>query len=171
VPHSQSDVATSPLVLDVAELDRHAGEVLGASSWHLVTQDEVTAFAELTGDDQWIHVDPVRAAEGPFGATIAHGYFTLSLATIALDEVVAVTGAGVVLNYGSNRVRYPAPLPVGARVRARIELVAVEAVKRGVQATFGLTYEVEGSPKPCCVAEIVYRYYPELPNSSPKGTA
>jgi acyl dehydratase len=131
----------------------------------------VTAFAELTGDGQWIHVDPVRAADGPFGTTVAHGYFTLSLATIALDEVVAVTGAGVVLNYGSNRVRYPAPLPVGARVRARIQLAAVEDLKRGVQATFGLTYEVEGSPKPCCVAEIVYRYYAELPSRGPSGPA
>jgi acyl dehydratase len=150
-------------VIAVDELASRAGETLGASEWHVVTQDEVDTFAELTGDDQWIHVDPGRAKAGPFGAPIAHGYFTLSLSTTFLDQVVTVTGAGVVLNYGSNRVRYPSPLPVGSRVRAVIELAAVDAVAGGVQTTYRLTYEVEGAAKPACVAEILYRYYEAFP--------
>jgi acyl dehydratase len=154
-------------VLDLRELASHAGEVLGATSWRAVTQDEVNAFARLTGDDQWIHVDPERAKSGPFGATIAHGYFTLSLSTIFLDEVVTITGAEVVLNYGSNRVRYPAPVPAGSRIRATVELPAVEDIPGGVQAIFRLVYEVEGQSKPGCVADIVYRYYTTLPGSRP----
>jgi acyl dehydratase len=153
----------APTEITVDELSSRAGETLGASEWRLVTQDKVDTFAELTGDDQWIHVDPERAKAGPFGAAIAHGYFTLSLSTIFLDQVVTVTGAGVVLNYGSNRVRYPAPLPVGSRVRAVIDLAAVDAVTGGVQATYRLTYEAEGATKPVCVAEILYRYYEALP--------
>ena len=150
-------------VLDLTELASHVGEVLGHSSWRLVAQDDVDTFAALTGDDQWIHVDPERAKAGPFGATIAHGYFTLSLSTVFLDEVVSVKGADVVLNYGSDRVRYPAPVPVGSRIRAAIELPAVAEIAGGVQATFRLVYEVEGRPKPGCVADIVYRYYTTFP--------
>ena len=152
-------------VLDVSELEAHAGEVLGRTAWRPISQDDIDAFARLTGDDQWIHVDPERAKAGPFGATIAHGYFTLSLSTIFLDEVVTIKGANVVLNYGSNRVRYPAPVPAGSRIRASIELPAVEGIAGGVQATFRLVYEVEGQSKPGCVADIVYRYYTALPGS------
>ena len=152
-------------VLDLHDLAAHAGQVLGQTSWRLVTQDDVDAFAGLTGDDQWIHVDPERAKAGPFGATIAHGYFTLALSTIFLDEVVTIKGANVVLNYGSNRVRYPAPVPVGSRIRAAVELPAVEDIPGGVQVTFRLVYEVEGQQKPGCVADIVYRYYTALPGS------
>lgn len=150
-------------VVPVDDLESQSGQRLGTTAWRLITQEDVDDFARLTGDDQWIHVDPARAKEGPFGATIAHGYFTLSLATILLDEVLTVTGAGVVLNYGSNRVRYPAPVPVGSRLRANIDLAATERVKGGVQAVYRLTYEVEGSTKPVCVADIVYRYYESLP--------
>lgn len=152
-------------VLDVSELASHTGEALGQTSWRVVTQDDVDAFARMTGDDQWIHVDPDRAKAGPFGTTIAHGYFTLALSTIFLDEVVTIKGANVVLNYGSNRVRYPAPVPVGSRIRAAVELPAVEDIRGGVQATFRLFYEVEGQQKPGCVADIVYRYYTTLPGS------
>lgn len=152
-------------ILDVSELEAHAGEVLGHTAWRRVTQDDIDAFARLTGDDQWIHVHPQRAKAGPFGATIAHGYFTLSLSTIFLDEVVTIKGANVVLNYGSNRVRYPAPVPAGSRIRASIELPTVEDIPGGVQATFRLVYEVEGQSKPGCVADIVYRYYTALPGS------
>jgi acyl dehydratase len=152
-------------ILDLHELESHAGAVLGQTSWRLVSQDDVDTFAQLTGDDQWIHVDPERAKAGPFGATIAHGYFTLSLSTIFLDEVVAIRGASVVLNYGSNRVRYPAPVPVGSRIRASVELSTVEDIGGGMQVTFRLVYEVEGQAKPGCVADIVYRYYTELPGS------
>lgn len=155
----------SQTVIDVADLASRAGEELGQTAWRAITQTDVDTFATLTGDDQWIHVDPDRAKAGPFGTTIAHGYFTLSLSTIFLDEVVTVKGADVVLNYGSNRVRYPAPVPVGSRVRATIELPAVEDVPGGVQATYRLVYEVEGRPKPGCVADIVYRYYTALPGT------
>ena len=153
----------TPAVLDVDELASRLGELLGHSSWRTITQDDVDTFARLTGDEQWIHVDPERAKAGPFGGTIAYGYFTLSLSTVFLDEVVTVKGAGLVLNYGSNRVRYPAPVPVGSRVRAAIELPSVEPIPGGVQTTFRLTFEVEGQKKPGCVADIVYRYYTEFP--------
>ena len=158
------DGRSAPAVVPVEDLAARAGERLGTTAWRLISQDDVDGFAELTGDDQWIHVDPRRAKEGPFGVTIAHGYFTLSLSTILLDEVLTVTGAGVVLNYGSNRVRYPAPLPVGSRLRAAIDLTEAEAVPGGVEAVYRLTYEVEGGPKPVCVADIVYRYYATLPS-------
>lgn len=154
---------TATAVLDVIELATRVGDVLGTSSWRRITQDDVDTFAELTGDKQWIHVDPERAAAGPFGNTIVYGYLTLSLSTLFLDEVLSVDGAGLVLNYGSNRVRYPAPVPVGSRVRAMIEVAAVDQITGGVQATFRLTFEVEDSPKPGCVADIVYRYYETFP--------
>jgi len=153
----------APTLIGLDDLGSRAGQILGTSDWHLVTQAEIDDVARLTGDDQWIHVDPDRARAGPFGTTIAHGYFTLSLSTVFLDQVIAVTGAEVVLNYGSNRVRYPAPLPVGTRIRAAIELASTEAVTGGAQAVYRLTYEAEGSPKPVCVADIVYRYYASLP--------
>jgi acyl dehydratase len=153
----------TPAVLDVAELSSRRGGLLGQSSWRRITQDDVDTFGRLTGDEQWIHLDPERAKAGPFGGTIAYGYFTLSLSTVFLEEVVTVKGASLVLNYGSNRVRYPAPVPVGSRVRAAVELPAVEPIPGGVQATFRLTFEVEGSAKPGCVADIVYRYYTDFP--------
>lgn len=151
-------------VIDVADLSSRSGEVLGHSSWRQVTQHDVDTFATLTGDGQWIHVDPERAKSGPFGTAIAHGYFTLSLTTQFLDEVLSVTGTHLVLNYGSDRVRYPAPVPVGSRVRALVELATVKPVDGGVQTTYRLTFEVQGQPKPGCVADIVYRYYAEFPN-------
>lgn len=165
------DVSTAtPRRVDLAELPTLVGEPLGSSRWHDVTQDEVNRFADLTGDDQWIHVDPVRARSGAFGTTIAHGYFTLSLSTTFLDDVIHVDGAQVVLNYGSNRVRYPAPLPVGSRLRAAIEVASVEEVSGGLQVVYRLTYEVDGGTKPVCVADIVFRYYatgPVAPTPSP----
>ena len=160
--HDESHIVT-PAVLDVHQLSSRVGELLGHSSWRTVTQEDVDAFARLTGDQQWIHVDPERAKAGPFGGTISFGYLTLSLSTVFLDEVVTVEGASLVLNYGSNRVRYPAPVPVGARLRAAIELPSVEAIAGGVQVTFRLTFEVEGQLKPGCVADIVYRYYTNFP--------
>ena len=154
---------TAPTVVDVTQLPARVGEVLGPTAWRDVTQDTIDTFARLTGDDQWIHVDPDRAKAGPFGAPIAHGYFTLSLSTVFLDQLVTVRGASVVLNYGANRVRFPAPVPAGSRVRAVVELAAVEPVVGGLQAHWHLSFEVEGSPKPACVAEILYRYYSEFP--------
>ena len=153
----------------LAELGSLAGQTLGHTSWRTVTQDDVDTFARLTGDDQWIHVDRQRAKGGPFGATIAHGYFTLSLSTVFLDELFRVSDVGLVLNYGSNRVRYPAPVPVGSRVRARVEVPEVDDVAGGVQVVFRLTYEVEGGSKPGCVADIVYRYYRAVPRAADGG--
>ena len=154
------------LVIDIDDLSAHVGRPLGLSSWRRISQDDVTAFATLTGDEQWIHVDPERAAAGPFGTTVAHGYFTLSLSTQVLDEVLTVKGAGVVLNYGSDRVRFPAPIRVGSRIRAQVELASVKPLSGGAQATYRLTYEVAGQQKPGCVADIVYHYYGEFPGGS-----
>ncbi len=153
----------SPIAVTLSQLVGRAGEVLGTSPWHTISQDDVDAFARLTGDEQWIHIDPERAAAGPFGGTIVYGYLTLSLATRLLDEVLTVEDAGLVLNYGSNRVRYPAPVPVGTPLRAAVTLVAVEPIPGGVQAVFRLAFEVEGQAKPGCVADIVYRYYDDFP--------
>ena len=160
---------SAPAVVAVENLVSRAGERLGTTGWRVVSQNHVDEFARLTGDTQWIHVDEQRAKDGPFGTTIAHGYFTLSLSTIFLDEVVTVTGADVVLNYGSNRVRYPAPVPAGSRLRAAVDLAEAQAIPGGVQAVYRLTYEVEGAAKPVCVADIVYRYYSQLPGRNADG--
>ncbi|HEX7381867.1 MAG TPA: MaoC family dehydratase [Nevskiaceae bacterium] len=132
---------------------------LGTSSWVEITQAQIDQFAEATGDHQWIHVDPERAKDGPFGKTVAHGYLTLALASRFLFEVLAVH-ARVVVNYGVERVRFPAPVKVGSRVRGNVELVRVETMKDGSsQATVKVTTEIEGHGKPACVAEILFRYY------------
>jgi acyl dehydratase len=164
VPYPDIEPATG-LIVDLDELRSRAGQFLGNSLWHTVSQEDVDTFAALTGDHQWIHVDPQRAASGPFGGTIAYGYLTLSLATVALDEVVGVKGAEVVLNYGADRVRFPAPVPTGSRVRAGVELTAVDELPGGVQTHYKLTFEVEGQAKPGCVAEILFRYYTEFPGT------
>jgi len=155
----------NPAVLGMSDLAHRCGELLGYSSWRTISQEDVDTFARLTGDEQWIHIDPERAAAGPFGGTIVYGYLTLSLATLLLDEVLTVEGAGLVLNYGSNRVRYPSPVPVGSRVRAAVTLVSAEPIQGGLQTIFGLVFEVEGQAKPGCVADIVYRYYDEFPGA------
>ncbi len=157
---------TAPTLIDLGDLASHAGQSLGTSSWRTVSQADVDTFARLSGDDQWIHVDPDRAAEGPFGTTIAHGYFTLSLSTLFLYELVEVTGAALILNYGSNRVRYPTPVPVGSRLRAAVEVADVDAIPGGVQVVYRLTYELDSAPKPACVADIVFRYYTAIPGKA-----
>ena len=155
--------ASKPLTLLVDELQGRVGETLGYSSWHVITQERVNGFADATDDHQWIHVDPERALAGPFGHTIAHGYLTLALGPVLLQEVLQVAGAGLIVNYGANRIRFPAPVPVGASVRAGVQLLAVEEVAGGVQASLGLTFEIDTSPKPACVAEILFRYYRATP--------
>jgi len=131
------------------------------SPWREVTQDQITQFADITGDGQWIHVDADRAArESPFSGTIAHGFLTLSLISRLLrDAVGAIDGARMGINYGLNKVRFPSPLPSGSRVRGRCTLVGVEAVEDGVQATWSILVERDGSVKPCCAAEWLVRYY------------
>jgi acyl dehydratase len=146
------------LKLTLAELRDRAGQHLGTSAWHEVTQEQVNLFADATGDHRWIHVGPARAAAGPYGRTIAHGYLTLALGPALLWEVLEVTDASITVNYGLNRVRFPAPLPVGSRVRADIACAAVEEVTGGLQATLALTFECEGGGKPVCVAEVLFRY-------------
>ena len=131
------------------------------SPWRDVTQEQVTEFADITGDRQWIHVDADRAArESSFGGTIAHGFFTLALTSRLLrDAVGAIEGARMGINYGLNKVRFPAPLPAGSRVRGRCALQRVDAVDGGVQATWTVLIERDGSAKPCCAAEWLVRYY------------
>lgn len=131
------------------------------SPWQEVTQEKVTAFAEITGDRQWIHIDADRARrESPFGGTVAHGFFTLALASRLLrDTVGAIDGARMGVNYGLNKVRFPAPLPCESRVRGRCTLLGVDAVDGGVQATWSILVERDGSVKPCCAAEWLVRYY------------
>ncbi|MCX7621270.1 MAG: MaoC family dehydratase [Acidimicrobiales bacterium] len=136
------------------------GKHLGYSEWLEITQDRVQLFADATGDHQWIHVDPARAAQGPFGTTIAHGYLTMALSNYFLPQIVAVTGVSMGLNYGVDKVRFPAPVPVGSRVRAGVELVAAEDVAGGVQTKMLITIELEGSDKPACVIEALSRWYP-----------
>jgi acyl dehydratase len=143
----------------IEELKSKVGTHLGYSDWLEVTQERVNQFADATDDHQWIHVDPERAKAGPFGGPIAHGYLTLSLAVPLLAQVVRVDGVRMGINYGLNRVRFPAPVPVGARLRLGAALKSVEEIEGGAQSTFELTFEVEGKEKPSCVAEAIYRWY------------
>jgi acyl dehydratase len=142
-----------------SELAGSVGSHLGYSDWLEITQERINAFADATDDHQWIHVDPDRAESGPFGTTIAHGYLTLSLAVRFAAEIFQVDGRVMGVNYGSNRVRFISPVPVGSKLRAGGTLAAVEEVPGGYQATIDLTFEVEGAEKPACVAQVLYRMY------------
>jgi acyl dehydratase len=148
------------------ELKHAAGEVLGTSDWHEVTQADVDTFADVTGDHQWIHVDPERARDTPFGGTIAHGYYTLSIVPMLSRQVFGMEGFTFALNYGLNRVRFPAPLPVGSRVRLTVKVVEVLDIPGGAQTTMEMTVEREGGEKPVCVAETVVRAYAGGPAGS-----
>ena len=142
------------------ELKAQAGTDLGRTGWHEVTQERVNTFADATGDHQWIHVDPQRAAAGPFGGTIAHGYLTLSMVIPLFGELLEVRGISMGINYGLNKVRFPTPVPVGSRIRLAAALGAVEdAGGNAVQVVADFTIEVEGEAKPACVAQAIYRYY------------
>ncbi len=141
------------------EVKAHVGEELGVSDWLEVTQEKIDQFAEVTGDDQWIHVDRERAKASPFGGTIAHGYYTLSLAPRFSYDLFKFEGFAFGVNYGLNRVRFPAPMPVGGRVRMRARLLSVDEVPGGAQVTTELTFEREGGEKPVCVAESLSRVY------------
>ena len=146
-------------VKDTAELSALVGTHLGYSEYRTVTQEDVNLFADATGDHQWIHVDPVRAAAGPFGHTIAHGYMTLSLLPVLLSGLMKVDGVTMGVNYGTNKVRFPAPVPVGSEIRAGATLASVEEVNGGVQIVMDVVVEVKNATKPSCVAQIVTRYY------------
>ena len=142
----------------IEEFHQLAGQHLGWSEWHDIDQQRVNLFADATDDHQWIHVDPERAAGGPFGGAIAHGYLTLSLAPVLLGEVLRVEGMAFGVNYGCNKVRFPAPVKVGSKLRLGAAVASVEDVPGGVQVTLDLTLETEGAAKPGCVAQVVYRY-------------
>lgn len=144
-----------------AELLDAVGKQLGKSDWLEIDQERINLFADATGDHQWIHVDPQKAAEGPFGATIAHGYLTLALVNLFLPQIVDVQGISMGVNYGCGKVRFPAPVKVNSRVRGSGQLVEAETVKGGVQATIRLTVEIEGGDRPACVVDTISRYYPE----------
>lgn len=136
------------------------GQELGVSDWLAIDQSRVNGFADATNDHQWIHVDPERAAKGPFGATIAHGYLTLSLISWFMPQIVDLSAMKMGVNYGCEKVRFPAPLKVGSRVRGRAQLVSAEATKDGgVQAVIRVSVEIEGGDKPGCVADTIARYY------------
>jgi acyl dehydratase len=155
-----SDQPVSPYVIHgVAGLQERAGSSLGTSRWVTMDQEMVTTFADLTGDRQWIHVDPERAKRGPFGATVAHGFLTLGMSTGLLWDIFTVEDVGMILNYGLNRVRFPAPLPVGSRIRMHASLAEVREIADGIQVVYHLEYEIEGKEKPPCVADLVFRYY------------
>jgi acyl dehydratase len=150
---------TAKTVLDGPDAVRSAiGSHLGYSAWLTVDQQRIQMFADATGDHQWIHLDTERAAAGPFGTTIAHGYLTLSLSNFFLPQILEITGFSMGVNYGTDKVRFPAPVPVGSRIRGGAELVAVDDVKGGIQTTVVLTIEIEGSTKPACVIESLSRF-------------
>jgi acyl dehydratase len=142
-------------------LKQFMGKEIGVSEWLTITQERIAQFAEATEDRQWIHLDRERAArESPFGTTIAHGYLTLSLLSQFMRDVIQVrSGAGMAINYGLNRVRFPAPVRTGAKIRARVTLLSVKEVAGAFEAAFSVTVESEGGEKPCCVAESIVRYY------------
>ncbi|MDX8033396.1 MaoC family dehydratase [Lentzea sp. BCCO 10_0856] len=142
------------------ELKALAGKDLGYTDWLQIDQGRVDTFADATDDHQWIHTDPERAATGPFGGTIAHGYLTLALLIPLMTELLDVSGVRMSLNYGLDKVRFPAPVPVGAKIRLKGQVAGVEEVKGdGVQLTIDFAVEIEGSDKPACVARGVYRHY------------
>ncbi len=135
------------------------GRDLGATDWIELTQDRINKFADATDDHQWIHVDPVRAKDGPFGACVAHGYLTLSLANLFLPQLVEIRNMKMGVNYGCEKIRFPAPVKAGRRIRGRGEVVAADKAGEGVQATIRITIDIEGEPKPGCVVDTISRYY------------
>ena len=146
-------------VTSFEELKAKVGEHLGYSDYRTVTQEQVNLFAEATGDHQWIHVDPERAAKGPFGGPIAHGYLTLALIPVLLDGLLKVEGVAMGVNYGTNKVRFTSPVPVGSQIRAGATLASVDEVTGGVQVALDVVVEVKDVAKPSCVAQVVFRYY------------
>jgi acyl dehydratase len=143
----------------LASLQALVGQDIGTSDWVTISQARIDQFAEATGDHQWIHTDPVRAAAGPFGTTVAHGFLTLSLVPLLFDSGFAIADVKMGVNYGLNRVRFTAPVPAGGRVRGQFKLLGYEPLSGGAQLTVQVTIELDGSAKPACVAETVSRRY------------
>lgn len=149
---------------DLTQLEALVGEQIGTSGWMSIGQARIQQFADATDDHQWIHLDVDRARQGPFGSTIAHGFLTLSLLPSMMFEAYSVANVGTAVNYGLNRVRFPTPVPAGARVRGVFRLLSTEPVAGGSQLTIEATIELEGSGKPACVAESIARLYPSQGN-------
>jgi acyl dehydratase len=141
-----------------ADLLGLVGRCLGTTDWMPITQHQVNLFAEATGDDQWIHTDTERARTGPFKGTIAHGYLTLSLAPVAISDVLEIHEVTAALNYGLDKVRFPAPVRTGSQVRATVAVLSAKQKTSGVEAIFTLTYEIEGEARPACVADVIVLY-------------
>ncbi len=151
-----------PTIFDhPAELLGQEGAALGPTDWLSIDQARVDGFAEVTGDHQWIHVDVERAKAGPFGGTIAHGYLTMSLVNLFLPDLIEVRGFAHAVNVGADRLRFLAPVKVGARIRAVGELVSAEEIKGAIQSVVRVTVEIEGGDKPACVVDTISRYFPE----------
>lgn len=151
---------TKKIFTDIESIRNEIGNVVSISDWFEITQERVNAFADATGDHQWIHIDPVRAkAESPFKKTIAHGYFTLSLIAKFSGECIGNTKTKMAINYGTNKVRFPSPVLVGSRIRAHFLLGSMDEIEGGVQVQWEITIEIEGQPKPACVAETLTRWY------------
>jgi acyl dehydratase len=151
-----TEVATT---LDLNDLCASPDQPIAVSGWVEITQERIDTFAQVTGDAQWIHTDPVRAASSPFGSTIAHGFLTLSLLGHMASDAMSVPGAAIVVNYGLNRVRFIAPVPAGSRIRAHFAVAALSPFDRGLQVAWNVTVEREGAQRPCCAAEWLVRYY------------
>lgn len=141
-------------------LNTLVGTDLGRTDWMLIEQSRIDGYADATDDHQWIHVDPARAAEGPFGSTIAHGYLTLALVNKFLPELITVTESSMGVNYGCEKVRFPSPVVVGSRIRGAGEVVSVEEVKGSLQIVVRVTVEIEGADRPACVVDTISRFYP-----------
>ncbi len=141
-----------------ADLIKLVGQRLGTTEWMKVTQQQVDQFAEATGDRQWLHIDPDRAAKGPFRGTIVHGYLTLSLAPAVISQVLEIRDLTAALNYGLNKVRFPSPIRVGAQIRAAVTVMSAQQKSSGVESVFTLTYEIDGEDRPACVADVIVLY-------------
>lgn len=151
---------TATVVAHPSDLMAMAGTVLGPTDWLRVSQERIDQFADATGDHQWIHVDPVKAADGPFGATIAHGYLTLSLANCFLPDLIQVDNVSMGVNYGTEKTRFPSPVTVDSNIRATGEIMAVEENKGGYKATIRVTITAEGADRPACIVDTISIFYP-----------
>ena len=143
----------------IAEFAAAAGDDLGTTDWIEIDQERIDRFADATGDHQWIHVDPERAASGPFGATIAHGFLTLSMLPVVMNSLYRVDGISMAGNYGLEKVRFPAPVPVGSKLRGSSSITSTQELDGAVQGTITTTIEVDGSDRPACVVQSIVRYY------------
>jgi acyl dehydratase len=151
----------NPITISLSDLKHHAGQEIAVTDWLQITQERVQQFADATGDHQWIHLDTERAAkESPYGGTIAHGFLTLSLLSQFMQQALQITGLRMAINYGLNRVRFPAAVTVGSEIRARFTLASLKDVEGGVEVVYQATLQANGVEKPCCIAEWIVRYYP-----------